>query len=58
MSPREKIVLVEDDPTIRTLVRDRLAESGWEVSAHETGEPALVSLTRSAILSRPEMHWP
>lgn len=38
---QDKICLVEDDPTIRSLLRERLERAGWEVSAHETGEAAL-----------------
>lgn len=45
MTAREKIVLVEDDPTIRTLVRDRLVDAGWDVMAHGAAEEVLAQPT-------------
>lgn len=48
MSPSERLCLVEDDPTIRELVAEKLRSQGYQVETFETAEPLLKSGEPSA----------
>lgn len=43
---REKILLVDDDPDIRTIIKDRLQVTGYNVLTAEDGEVALKIIAR------------
>jgi DNA-binding response OmpR family regulator len=44
----QKILLVEDDPTISELLSDFLVEEGYEVIMRSTGQAALLELAKSS----------
>ena len=46
--PRARVLVVDDDPTIRRLLQDALDDQGYEVSVASDGLQALAALERSA----------
>ena len=51
MTPRRDILVVEDDPSIRTFVRDALEEAGYAVREAPDGAAALDALHREQPLA-------
>ncbi|MER5753896.1 response regulator transcription factor [Streptomyces sp. NPDC002088] len=46
--PQHRLLVVEDEPSIRTLLESALRLTGYEVSSAENGQSALVEIERSA----------
>lgn len=49
MDPRERILIVEDEPAARQALETLLREDGWEVSTARDGREAIAALERGGI---------
>jgi len=52
----KRILVVEDQPDNRQIIRDMLAPTDYEITEVENGEQALTAIVKAAARSHPDGH--
>ncbi|MGL1894415.1 MAG: response regulator [Spirochaetaceae bacterium] len=53
-----KMMCIDDSPTIRNLIKDSLIPEGWEIIESENGQDALDKLTNDITIFVVDVHMP